>query len=190
MTRLTRTIDRIATFAVALVLIAAGVLAVVWALDRWLDLPRRTDTADITTVLTSSWWPWACGFGGLFLILIGLRWVFAHLPSGNVGQLNLPGTGDGGRLRFNAKSAASTAAAVMAELPSVRSARGKVRRDRGQLVVALDATVDPEADLLEVAAGADRVVADLAAVMGRRDLYGRVRIKVSTSRHSKLSRVE
>lgn len=190
MTRLTRTADRVATVVVAFVLIAVGAVAVVWTLDRWLDLPRRTDTADITAVLTSHWWPWVSAIAGVLLILGGLRWVLAHLPSGDVGQLNLPGTGDGGRLRFNAKSAASTAATVMSRLPSVRSASGKVRRDRGQLVVALDATVDPEADLHELAADADRVVADLAAVMGRRDLYGRVRLKVSSSSHSKLPRVE
>jgi hypothetical protein len=190
MTRLARGVNRTATVLVGILLFVVGILAIVWRLDIVLDLPRSSNTDGVTDVLTSSWWPWASGVLGVVLMLIGLRWLLAHLPSNGVKELNLSGTGDEGRLRFNASSAAAAAAKQFAQLPSVRSSKGRVSRDRGQLVVALDATIDPAADLNELARAADQIVADLAKVMGRHDLYGRVRLRVSSSSRSRLLRVE
>ncbi len=189
MTRLSRGVDRTVTIAVGLLLVIIGVVAILWRLDAVVDLSRTTDTGAVQNVIQHGWWPWVSGAAGVLMIIAGLRWLAAHLPSARVTELNLPGTGEAGRLRFNASSAAAAAARQFAELPSVRSAQGKVRRDRGQLVVCIDATIDPATDLHQVAEDADRVVADLADVMGRADLYGRVRLKVSTAHRSRLARV-
>ncbi len=189
MSRTTYAIDRVASFIVALVLIAAGVFAVLWRFDLWGRLPERTDLSAIFDVMAKGWWSWALSLAGILLVLLGLRWLFAHLPGRGVGELNLPGTGRNGRLRFNAKAAASAAADVLAQAPSVRSAQGTVRRDRGQLVVDLRTTVEPDADLEVVAAAADKVVADLASVMDRHDIYGRVRVDVASGTQSRIARV-
>ncbi len=180
MTRTTWTLDRAATVIVGLALIAAGALAFVWRFDIWTALPQRSDTAWATDLIATDWWPWAVGAASLCLLILGLRWLWAHLPGRGIRELNLPGTGDQGRLRFDAKNAASTAAEVFASLPSVRSAKGTVKRDRGQLVVDLRATVDPRADLSDLADSADQIIADLAHVMGRQDLYGRVHLVVKS----------
>lgn len=190
MTRLARGMDRAATLLVGILLLVVGILAILWWFDIVFELPRSSNTDGIADVLTSSWWPWVSGIVGVVLILVGLRWLLAHLPSNGVKELNLSGTGDDGRLSFNASSAASAAAKQFSQLPSVRSAKGRVTRDRGQLVVALDATIDPAADLNELAKAADQIIADLAQVMGRHDLYGRVRLRVGSSSRSQLLRVE
>ncbi len=180
MTRWIVVVDRVVTAVVGVVLAVAGVAAIGWRFDLWSRLPEHTDTSAASDVFTTSWWPWAAGVGGVLLSIIALRWLWAHVPPTGVGELNLTGTSESGALRFNAKSAASTAADLLSQTAGVRSARGTVKRDRGQLVVDLRATVDADADLEDLAAAADRIVAELAAVMGRRDLYGRVHLAAAS----------
>ncbi|MEP6526851.1 MAG: hypothetical protein ABJA86_06770 [Nocardioidaceae bacterium] len=189
MSRTTWTLDRLATLVVGLALIAAGALAVAWRFDLWGALPEQTDTSQTADATATGWWPWALGVAGVILVLVGLRWLWSHMPERGVGDLNLLGTGDQGRLRFNATAAASTAAEVFCSRPSVRSAKGIVKRDRGQLVVDLRVTVDPDADLGVVAKDSDQIVADLTHVMGRKDLYGRVHLVVASSLSSPSPRV-
>lgn len=184
MSRATWALDRMAVVVTGLLLIALGALGFVWRMDVWSALKQPSDTSGLGDVLNSDWWPWAVTGAGLLLILVGLRWLWAHLPGRSVGDLNLPGTGEHGRLRFSAKAAASTAADILADLPAVRSTKGTVLRDRGQLVVDLKATVDPDVNLEELAESADQIVADLATVTGRKDIYGRVHIVVSRASSS------
>lgn len=181
MTRTTVTIDRLATLLMAAVLAVIGLLALDWQFGWLLDLPART-SADVPLDLSAqAWWPWASGAIGVVLVLIGLRWLVSHLRSARVSQLNLRGTSSDGRLRVSTKATAAAAAGVLADHPGVRSARGKVNRDRGQLVVDLRASLTPDADLRELAAVCDTIAADLARVLERSDLYCRVHLNVSTS---------
>lgn len=182
MTRVTVSIDRLATLVVAVVLAVVGLLALDWRYDGLLDLPASTSTGAAADLTGATWWPWAVGAVGVLLVLLGLRWLWSHVRSSTVSQLNLPGTGEQGRLRVNAKAAASAAAATLSNSPWVRSARGRVTRDQGQLVVALHADVAPEADLQDVAALCDSTAADLARVLRRPDLHCRVRLHVGTGR--------
>lgn len=181
MTRFTVSIDRLATLVVAVVIAVIGLLALDWRYEGLLGLPERTSTAATTDVTDAAWWPWAVGALGVLLILVGLRWLWAHLHPSSVSQLNLSGTGDQGRLRVNAKAAAAAAATALSRSPWVRSARGRVTRDQGQLVVDLHADVTPDADLEDIAALCDSTAADLARVLRRPDLYCRVRLHVSTA---------
>lgn len=189
MSRKTWTLDRAVTVVIGLALVAVGALAVIWRLDVWTALPERSDTSQPSAMTVTDWWPWAVTAAGVVLAALGLRWLWAHLPARGVGELNLPGTGEKGRLRFNAKSAASSAAEAFSETPAVRKARGTVKRDRGQLVVDIKATIDPDADLGVLAEHADQTIADLAHVMGRTDLFGRVHLVVSSSQSSRIPRV-
>ena len=181
MTRTNASVDRIATVVVAVGLAAAGLLALEWRFGWLLDLPARSSTTMVDDLTARSWWPWALGAAGVLLVLAGLRWLAAHLIPSGVSQLHLPGTGVEGRLRVSLKAAASTAAEVLADNPGVRSARGKVNRDRGQLVVDLRATLTPDADLQELATVCDTVAADLAHVLERSDLLCRFHLSVTSS---------
>jgi hypothetical protein len=113
------------------------------------------------------------------LALLGFRWLFAHLPRRGAGPLKLPGSDQGGRLVADGGSVASAAADELEATPGVRSARGTVLRERGQVVARLNATIEPEADLAVVARSADRPSAHLRHVLGREDLNFRVQLRVA-----------
>lgn len=181
MTRTTVSVDRVATLLVAALLAGGGLLALDWQFGWLLDLPPRTSSSVALDVVTRAWWPWALGAGGVLVVLVGLRWLAVHLRTGGVSHLSLPGTGSDGRLRVSTKAAAAAAADVLVDNPGVRSARGKLNRDRGQLVIDLRAALTPDADLRELAEICDAVAADLGHVLGRSDLYCRVHLRVTTS---------
>lgn len=191
MTRLTLLVDKIATLVLALVLLAGGLTAVWWWSDRPVagrTLPGTADTAPVADVVTASWFPWAAAATGVVLGLVGLRWVLAHLATGRVRTLRLPGSGTTGRLEVDAGKVTAAAADAFADTLGVRSARGVVVRDRGQLVARLDATLEPEADLEHVARRAEEMSGQLAAALGRPDLRFSLRLRVATRGRS-LTRV-
>lgn len=125
---------------------------------------------------------------GVVMTLLGLRWLAGHIPNRAVGQLELPGSGPDGRLLVAAGTVASAAAAAFAATPGVRSAKGTIHRDRGQLVAKLTATVEHEADLHLVAAAADTVTADLRQALQRDDMVARVQLHAA-GRNRALPRV-
>ncbi len=179
MTRTTATFDRIVTFVVAAALIVVGLLAIIWRLDRLLALPAQLSTASAIPIMQSDWWPFALAALGILLALLAVRWLWAHISTSGVREVNLPGTSREGHLSIDVKAAASAAADALAQTPGVRHASGKAVRQRGQLVVDLRATIDSDAELREVADSADRVSSELAQVLERPDIYCRVRVGVS-----------
>lgn len=183
MSRRVITLDRFASFLVGLMVIAAGALAFAWWLTPgW--LPRSLDTSPITDVTSQGWWPWVTGLAGAVLVLAGLRWLAGHVPHSRVGEVTLPGSDDDGRLRATATPVAKAAADVLQSTPGVRSATGRVVRERGQLVARLGATIEASADLHSIAFAADQMAADLARVLGRDDLRCLVQLKVATRTRS------
>ena len=66
----------------------------------------------------------------------------------------------------------------------MRSASGRVLRERGQFVARLGATIEAEADLQTITSAADQVAADLAKVLERDDLHWQVQFKVATRSRS------
>lgn len=180
--------DRAASLMVGILAITMGAFAVVWWLELFDWLPRSLDTAPVTDATSQSWWPWVAGLAGVALVLMGLRWLASHLPNNRVGDLTLTGSGAQGKLRAAATPVAKAAAEVLAGTPGVRSATGRVLRERGQLVARLGATIETDADLLTVTSVADQVAADLARVLDRGDLHCQVRLKVA-ARSKPLPRV-
>lgn len=180
MSRAVVALDRVATLVGALALIAAGVAGIVW----WrgdLGLSGPLDAGAAADLTTQPWWPWVLGLLGAALVLLGLRWLAGHVLTRGVGEVRLPGTGRAGRLTAQVTPVAQAAAEVLADTHGVRSARGTIHRDRGQLVARLRATIEPEADLAVVVASADRVAADLKTVLGREDLHCLVTLNVARS---------
>lgn len=187
MSRAVIAFDRIAAVILALLLISAGVIGLVW----WrgdLGISGRLDASTAVDQTTQPWWPWAAGLAGAALVLLGLWWLAGHVITRGVGQVRLPGTGKQGRLTAQVKPVAQAAAEVLATTDGVRSVRGTITRDRGQLVARLSATIEPQADLAVVAAAADAVSADLKKVLGREDLHCLVTLRVA-HRGRQMSRV-
>lgn len=187
MSRAVIAFDRFAAIIVALVLIAAGLAGLAW----WrgvLGLSGPLSTKMVDDLTTRPWWPWLTGLVGVLLILIGLRWLAGHVITRGVGQVRLPGTGKTGHLTAQVDPVAQAAAEVLANTDGVRSARGTINRDRGQLVARLTATVEPQADLAAITGAADSVAEDLKTVLGREDLFCLVNLRVA-KRGRKLSRV-
>ncbi len=186
MKRRTIAVDRFAGLLAALALFGAGFALVAWWAARmnWIPselnvLPDRLSTTGVTDAISTTWWPWASGVVGVILVLLGLRWLVGHVPDRGVRQLNLPGSTDTGRLVVDAATVADAAAHALASAPGVRSARGTIGRERGQVVARLTATIEREADLALIARAADEVSANVAAALERDDLRCRVDLNVA-----------
>ncbi|WP_328291268.1 alkaline shock response membrane anchor protein AmaP [Kineococcus sp. NBC_00420] len=184
--------DRLAAIVVGLVMVVVGLAAAAWGagwlVRVWPAAPQQLTLKTATDAFATGWWSWATGIAGAVLVLLALWWLLAHLPRRGVGDLSLKGSGRQGRLTVDPAAAAGTAADVLAETPGVRSASSRVLRDRGQLVVDLSATIEPDADLQTVVAATDDVATDLGQVLGRDDARARVRLSVARRGH-KTSRV-
>jgi hypothetical protein len=182
-------LDRFLAIVIGLCLLAVGAAVVGWytgwLADMWHATPKELSTAGAADVVDMTWWPWAAVGAGIPAVILGLWWLIAHLPRSGAGMLVLPGSGKAGRLLVDPTGPASAAADALADTPGIRNARGKVLRDRGELVIAITGTVDPSADLSEVAAAADAVTTDLQTVLGRDD--ARARVQLSVARHHRAS---
>ncbi|SDS50282.1 hypothetical protein SAMN04488570_2022 [Nocardioides scoriae] len=177
--RRTLFLDRVATLLLALLLVAGGAAAAYWWSGRS-SLPGTLDTGAVRDVVDAAWFSWIAALVGLVLILLGLRWIAAHLGRPTVSKLHLKGSGSQGRLDVAGSKVAGAAASALADTIGVRSARGTVVRDRGQLVAKLTAVIEPEADLRVVARQADIVSAQLRQVLEREDVRCSVEIRVAT----------
>jgi hypothetical protein len=173
--------DRVLVLLLGLVLVVVGVAAVGWQVgflaSVWPEVPDEVmvDSGQLTGAPDLAA---LAGHTGGALVIIGVWWLLAHMPRRSVGSLRLPAGEQPGRLVVDPGPAVATAAAVLAEDPLVRSARGAVLADRGELVVRLRATVDPDADLGAVVTSCDRVLADLAHVLPADQLRSRVELSV------------
>lgn len=176
--RRTLLLDRAATLLLALSLIAAGLAASYWWSGRS-PLPDRLDLTAVSDVVGSAWFPWVAALVGLLLALVGVCWIAAHLGRPTVSRLHLTGSGAGGRLDVGASKVAGAAADALGDTIGVRSTRGTVVRDRGQLVARLTATLEPDADLGAVARQADLVSAQLRQVLDRDDVRCSVELRVA-----------
>lgn len=177
--------DRIVTLLLGLVLIAAGVAAALWWLGTFPGWPTQLRTEQ-TVQLTQQqpWWPWVVGVVGIVLILLGLRWLVSHLPNRGISHLRLPGSNTHGKLDAQVRPIAAAAADAFGRTPGVRSARGVIQQERGQLIAKLQATVEPRADLRTIAAAADQVSSHLRQVMQRDDIVCQVNLTVARSEHA------
>lgn len=193
MSRAASGVDRVVVLLVGLVLLVVGVAAIAWPLgwlERW--VPRTTDRLDapwLTDAAERDWWPWALGVAGLLLVVLGLRWLVAHVPSRRLGDVGLPGTAATGRLTADAGAVASAAASAVQETPGVRIARGRALDDRARRTVELTVTVEPTADLGAVRDGVERVLADVARMLSSDAVSGRAHVRVAPRKREASTRV-
>ncbi|MGZ0145887.1 hypothetical protein ACXJJ3_02350 [Kribbella sp. WER1] len=169
-------LDRTVGVLVALILIAAGALALLW----WhAGTPHRLTVQTPPDHTQASWWPWATGAAGIVIALIGLWWLAAHLPRRVNGHFHLSDDKQHGGLSADAHAAVAAAATDLSALPEIRDASGRVVTDRGQLVAELQCTIEPSADLDTVTAAVAEAAADLHEVLGLPRLRHRVRLRVA-----------
>ena len=174
-------LDRVLVLLLGLVLVVLGVAAIGWQVgflaDVWPDVPDST-SVDSTQVTGDSRFVAIAVAAGVVLVLLGLWWLFAHLPRRGVGPLRLPSGDVPGVLTVLPGPAVATAADVLADDPRILSARGAVLTDRKRLVVRLRVTVYPDADLASVITSCEAVLADLARVLPEEQLTSRVELTV------------
>lgn len=180
MSRATVAVDRVVLTLIALVLLGAGVGGILWWSGR-LAVSDTVDLKSLAPVTHQPWWPWAVGALAVVLVLLGLRWLAAHLPDRGVSQLVLAGSDASGRLVVDASSAVAAAAHHLEQTPGVTGVRGLIQQDRGQLVARFNTSLDRRADLHLVAEAADEVTAQLRTVLQRDDVVGSVQLRVSRS---------
>ncbi len=178
MSPVARALDRVVLSLLALLLLAAGLAGIAWATRTvgWLPWPHAVRTLPGTVSLAAaqeqtrtSWWPWALLVAGIVLVLLSLRWLVAHLPVRRVGHLRLPGD-DTGRLLVDGRSVVDAAAVAYNSYPGVDSAVGSLDLIDSRLVARVQATIERDADLIDLGRAADEVSAQLRQVVGRDDL--------------------
>ncbi|MEH3078653.1 MAG: hypothetical protein PGN11_18655 [Quadrisphaera sp.] len=186
MSRKVAAFDRLAVFVAGVVLLAGGALVGAWALDLLAQVgvpdsavPQRISTAGATDLTGQGWWAYATAAGALVLGVVGLWWLAAHIPHRGADPLRLPGSSAAGALTLDGGAAVAVAAQVIAEVPGVRSASGKMVSERGQLIAELDVVADPEVDLVELDHAMVSASADLNAVLSRSDVRGRVHVAIA-----------
>ncbi|MDQ3158000.1 MAG: alkaline shock response membrane anchor protein AmaP [Actinomycetota bacterium] len=180
--------DRFAALILAAALIAAGALGALWWSGRT-SLPDRTSTQPLLDVVDADWWPWVSAVAGIALILLGLKWVLAHLANPKVRRLRLPSSGVSGKLEVDGSKVVDAAAESFSSARGVRNVKGTLVRDRGQLTARLHAVIEPDADLHDLAKHAEEVSSHLQHVLQRDDL--RFSVQLRTARRPKpLPRVD
>ncbi len=183
-------VDRVVTLLAGLVLVVAGVGLFAWHEDYLRTSPLRIDATQVSFdwmpgLAQAAWWPWVTGAAGIVLGLGALVWLLRHLTAPRVGTMTLPGSGAAGALRLDVGAAADAAAHdLTARCTDVRSCRGHVGLDRGQLVAVLEPTIEPGADLAEVQAASEAAAQQLVRFVGRSDLTYRVAIHVARREHA------
>ena len=178
-------VDRVVVLVAAVVGIVAGVVAVAWVsgLVRTVfgSAPASVDlNRGYASVLSADWWRWVSLGGGVVFVVLGLWWFIGHLRVTSVHRIQLPGSAPSGELTADTGAVTGAAGKVLQATPGVRSGSASLRTDRGQLVLALDAVVGPDADLRLLSAAAVRTAGEVAAVTELDGLYARGRVTVAS----------
>lgn len=181
MSRVVIALDRLCALVLGVALLALGVGAIAWQANR-LSWAQDTLTAPwLVTATGARWWPWATGAGGVVLIVLGGWWLVAHVPRRRLGEIRLPGSGPEGILRVSTVAVAAAAARSLAAAHGVREANGRAMIDRGVPTIVVTGTVDPMADLTELAVTATRVQQEIDQALDGAEMATRVHLHVASS---------
>ncbi|GAB7068650.1 alkaline shock response membrane anchor protein AmaP [Mycobacterium hodleri] len=164
MTRTAVTFDRFAAGVAGLALIALGAALVVWNTTWVPNLPDAVTLPGLRAATTTGWWPFALAGAGIVLVVLALRWLFAHSPVAKVKSLPLR-SDDSGTITVDLGEVADAAAQALQQSLDVESASGKAVIDRGTRTVDLTITTSasPRADRLIPAI--DAVCAQISGVL-------------------------
>lgn len=164
MTRRTVAVDRTLVLLAGLLLLAAGVLGLLWRLGTLSGAPDRFVLASgVADAPSQGWWAWALAAAGLLLVGLGLWWLLAHLARSRPSRLGLPGSSPQGRLSYDVGAVADAAARALRTRPDVTSVRSTTAYAQGRPLVDLKATTSARADVRSI----ERAVAEVAEQLAR-----------------------
>lgn len=181
--------DRVVVLLLALVLIAAGVVVLAWGARAlpWVaghglvrGWPQSLDTGGLAAVTGQAWWPWALLFGGTLVLLLAVRHLAGHLPRRHVAFLTLPDGPRPGNLRSAADPVADAAAIALNARDGIETAYGTVHEEDGDVVMKIDAVLEPDSSLTDIARHCDEIAAQLNAVVDRPDVVLRIVLRVGS----------
>ena len=136
----------------------------------------------LTTATAAGWWPWAEAGTG---VILGLRWITAHINPSKVRDVRLTGSTTGGRLTVDLGALATAAATSVQDTPGVRATTGRALDDRGRRTIALTITLNPDADLAMITAATDQASRDLSTALG--DTTTAIRVHLHTAHTTRAS---
>ena len=177
--RPTDALDRVAALVTGLVVAAIGTAAILWPTHVVRTAPERISTGPVARLTSSTWWPWELAGAGTVLILIGLLWLTAHVPTRKTPVLRVAGGSDPGVIAVNLSGVASAAAAALEQDPNVQSAKGKALTDRGVATVELTVTAVHPAGLAAVISAVDTTCGHLAQATGDATVAARTVLQVA-----------
>lgn len=179
MSRLLTAFDRLAALVAGLVLVCAGAALLAWRLGWLPSAPVRIASPWMAQTVTAAWWPWTLVGAGVVLLLVGFRWLFAHLPTNRVRRLTLRGSSSRGRLTVDASQVLGAIADDLQDHPDVRTSRGKVTNERGRIVAVVAVVVDPDTDVETVIGLGEAAGTSLVRMTGCQDVAYRMQVSVA-----------
>jgi hypothetical protein len=187
-------VGRIVAAMLGVVLVLAGLAAILWGLGRLDDVglvsPARLDTSAVDQVTGQAWWPVALSMLGLLLVLLAIWWLTDLVPRRPIRRLDLPGSGSLGRLSVAAGEVADALADSLRQRVDGQGARGQVVRERGRLVLENHVSISASTPLADAAAAATGTSSLARGTLGRRDLFYRAMIEVPRRGGGRHDRVE
>jgi hypothetical protein len=175
--RRTAPIDRAITLLVGVALLAGAATVWAWREETLISEPTL-DLSWLSRRLEAEWWPWTVGAAGVLLVLLGLTLAAAHLPRRGVSVIQASGSHAHSGL-VDSDVLVSTVQDRIYEIEGVRTARGRIRRERRQLVMGFVVTVDPAVSLRQTVSELDEAAAMGAQIARRDDLAFRIDLKVA-----------
>lgn len=177
--RPTDALDRAAALVAGLVVTAIGTAAILWPTHVVRGAPERIDAGPVARLTASTWWPWELAGAGTLLVVLGLVWLTAHVPTRRTPVLRVAGGTDPGVIAVNLSGVASAAAAALEQDPNVQSAKGKAFTDRGVATVELTVTAVHPASLAAVITAVDTTCGHVAQATGDSAVAARTVLQVA-----------
>lgn len=190
MTRSTVAMDRLVTAVVGLILVALGVALLIWNTSLFTGIPEMITSPGLVDASESNWWPWAVAAVGVILVLLALRWLFAHSPAARVNRTTIATARDDGdsenatpgRSTADIAAIASAAARALEAHTAVVKASGKAVVERRQRTLIIDATATSPELIGDAAMAADRVAREAVTMIGDDSMATRTLIRVDKHR--------
>lgn len=154
--------DRLAGVIAGVLLVLLGLVLIDWH-TGWVltSYPSELDTARVSDIVATSWWPWVAAAVGLLLGLLGLWWLLTHLRRDAVGDVRLRESDPTGRVEIDLDSVADAAAARFSELAPVSASSGSTTVLSQRRVVVIDARLETGADVDAVVAAAEQCAGEV-----------------------------
>lgn len=171
MKRSTIFFDRLGVLIIGLALAAVGAGAALWQRDQLPVDIAALDLSSVTDLQQESWWPWALLGVGIVIVLLVLLSLIRRLPAASGRSATLPSTVDlDGTVTVDLRAVTKRAVLAARNIDGVRSARGKLRRERSGKsripVITLIVRASEDADLRSVATGVAELRSSVASVVG------------------------